>query len=92
MHARTDGSIFPQYSGMSSHSKGACIPAIFLFVSGSRQNVTCDVEGINKAPIIIRHLSIGITTVTVIKLFITNILNSVHTKNSVNPIHTKYVV
>jgi hypothetical protein len=27
MHARTDGSIFPQYSGISSHSKGACILA-----------------------------------------------------------------
>ncbi len=25
MHARMDGSLFPQYSGISSHSKGACI-------------------------------------------------------------------
>ncbi len=40
-----------------------------------------EVEGIDNAPVIIRHLlSIGITTVTGIKLIITNSLNSVHTK------------
>ena len=38
------------------------------------------VEGIDNAPVIIRRLSIGITTVTVIKLIITNSLNSIHTK------------
>ncbi len=46
------------------------------------------------APVIIHHLSIGITTVTVIKLIITDSLNSVHTKkySSVNPIYTKHIV
>ncbi len=45
------------------------------------------------APVIIPHLSIGITTVTVINPIQTNSLNLVHTKkySSVNPIHTKYV-
>jgi hypothetical protein len=52
-----------------------------------------EVEGINNASVIIRYLSIGITTVTVIKLITTNSLNLVHTKkNSVNPIHSKYAV
>ncbi len=37
-------------------------------------------KGIDNAPVIIRHLFIGITTVTVIKLIITNSLNLVHTK------------
>ena len=39
-----------------------------------------EVEGIDNAPVKIRHLSIGVTAMTVIKLFITNCLNSVHTK------------
>jgi hypothetical protein len=39
-----------------------------------------EVEGIDNAPVIICHLSIGITTVTVIKIIIINSLNSVHTK------------
>ena len=39
-----------------------------------------EVEGIDNAPVIMCHLSIGITTVTVIKIIITNSLNSVHTK------------
>jgi hypothetical protein len=50
------------------------------------------VEGIDNASVIKRHLSIGINAETVIKLIITNSLNSVYTKNSVNLIHTKYVV
>jgi hypothetical protein len=50
-------------------------------------------EGIDNAPVIIHHLFIGITTVTVIILIITNSLNLVHTqKNVLNPIRTKYVV
>jgi hypothetical protein len=39
-----------------------------------------EVEGIDNAPVIIRHMSVGITTVAAIKLIITNSLNSVHTK------------
>ncbi len=39
-----------------------------------------EVEGIDNALVIIRQLSIGTTTVTVIKLTITNSLNSVHTQ------------
>jgi hypothetical protein len=51
-----------------------------------------EVEGIDNASVIICHLSIGITAETVIKPIITTSLNLVHTKTSVNPIHTKYVV
>ncbi len=43
-------------------------------------NTRNEVEGIGNAPVIIHQLSIGITTVTVIKLIITNSLNLVHTK------------
>jgi hypothetical protein len=39
-----------------------------------------EVEGIDDAPVKIRHLSIGITAMIAIKLIITNSLNSVHTK------------
>jgi hypothetical protein len=39
-----------------------------------------EVKGIDNAPVIIGHLSIGITSVTVIRLIITNSFNSVHTK------------
>ena len=40
-----------------------------------------EVEGIDNiyAPVIIPHLTIGITTVTVIKIIINSSLNSVHT-------------
>ncbi len=44
-----------------------------------------EVEGVDNAPVKIRHLSIGIAAaMTVIKLIITNSLNLIHTKNSVN--------
>ncbi len=39
-----------------------------------------EVEGIDNAPVIIRHLSIGITFVTVMKLIMTNNFNLIHTK------------
>ncbi len=39
-----------------------------------------EVEGIDDASVIIRHLSVGITAETVLKLIITNCLNLVHTK------------
>ncbi len=39
-----------------------------------------EVEGIDNASVIIRHLSVGITAETVIKPTITNSLNLVHTK------------
>ncbi len=48
-----------------------------LLIARKKQN---EVEGIDNAPVIIHHLSIGITTVTVIKLIINNSLNSVFTK------------
>ncbi len=39
-----------------------------------------EVEGIDNASVIIRHLSVGITAQTVMKPIITNIVNLVHTK------------
>jgi hypothetical protein len=48
-----------------------------------------EVEGIDDAPVKIRHLSIGIPAMTVIKLIITNSLNLVHKKISANLIHTR---
>jgi hypothetical protein len=45
--------------------------------------ISIEVEGIDNAPVIICHLSIGITTVTIIKLIITNSLNLVHTLKKV---------
>jgi hypothetical protein len=52
-----------------------------------------EVEGIDNASVIIGHLSVGNTAETVIKLIITNIVRIWFTiKNSVNLIHSKYVV
>ncbi len=48
--------------------------------SNSKGNCTSEVEGIDDASVIRRHLSIGITAETVIKPIVTNSLNSVHTK------------
>ncbi len=39
-----------------------------------------EVEGIDDASVIIRHLSVGITAETVLKPIVTNCLNSVRTK------------
>jgi hypothetical protein len=41
---------------------------------------TIEVEGIDDASVIIRHLSVGITAETFLKPIVTNCLNLVHTK------------
>jgi hypothetical protein len=64
----------------------------FLVRIDFREKEFNEVEGIDNTPVKIRHLSIGITAMTVIKLIITDSLNLVHTKNSVNLIHTKDIV
>ncbi len=53
---------------------------LFKLVPYGCTTIHIEVEGVDNAPVIIRHLSICITTVTVIKLIITNSLNLVHTK------------
>ncbi len=47
---------------------------------GKAKERPSEVEGIDDASVIIRHLSIGITAVTVLKPSVTNCLNLVHTK------------
>ncbi len=46
----------------------------------SLQKDNGEVEGLDNAPVKVRHLSIGITAMTVIKLIITNSVNPIHTK------------
>ncbi len=50
-------------------------------ITGTVRGITGnEVEGIDNASVILRHLSIGNTAKTVIISIITNNLNSIHTK------------
>jgi hypothetical protein len=49
------------------------------FIEKNNKFFCIEVEGIDNASVIKRHLSVGITAETVIKPIITNSFNSVHT-------------